>query len=77
VVLCFSVLVYFLFVSWPVFGAALGGHIIGIFNTVLSIGLVLYVGITVAGVAIYYFAKWYNKRHGVDMDLLFKTVPPE
>jgi amino acid transporter len=75
--LLFSVPVYFLYVFWPIFGATYGQHIVGVFNVALSTGLVLYVGITAAGIIIYYTSKWYNRRKGVDMDLLFKTVPPE
>jgi APA family basic amino acid/polyamine antiporter len=75
--ICFSVPTYFLYVVWPIFSEAYGEHIMGVFNVALSTGLLLYVGITVAGIAIYYLSKWYNKRKGIDMDLLFKTVPPE
>ncbi len=34
------------------------------------------VGFGVAGVAIYYISKWYNKRQGIDIGLIFKEVPP-
>jgi APA family basic amino acid/polyamine antiporter len=75
--ICFSVPVYVLYALWPIFSAAYGAHIIGVMDVALSTGLVLYVGITAAGIVLYYVAKWYNRRHGIDTDLIFRTVPPE
>ena len=75
--LCFSVPIYFLYVFWPIFSQAYGQHLIGVFDVALSTGLILFAGILIAGIIVYYAARWYNKRKGVDMDLLFKTVPPE
>jgi amino acid transporter len=34
-------------------------------------------GIAIAGLVIYYVAKWYRKRQGVDIELIFKSLPPE
>jgi amino acid transporter len=30
----------------------------------------------VAGFVIYYISKWYNKRQGIDISLIFKEIPP-
>jgi hypothetical protein len=62
---------------WPIIGAAYGSNTIGTLNVALSTGLVLFVSITAAGIVVYYLSQWYNKRHGIDVSLLFKTVPPE
>ncbi|MGA2462110.1 MAG: APC family permease [Candidatus Bathyarchaeia archaeon] len=75
--LLFSIPLFFLYAFWPIIGASYGQHIAGVFNVALSTGLVLFVGVTVAGIGVYYLSRWYNKRHGIDTDLLFKTVPPE
>jgi len=74
---CFTVPVFFLYAFWPIVGQALGAHLIGVFDVALSSGLLLFVGIVVAGIVIYYASKWYNSRKGIDMEMLFKTVPPE
>ena len=34
------------------------------------------VGVFVLGVVIYYLAKWYNNRQGIDISLIFREVPP-
>jgi len=75
--LCFTIPVYILYAFWPIFSQAYGQHIVGVFDVAQSTGLVLFVLIVIAGIVIYYVSKWYNKRHGIDMELLFKTVPPE
>ena len=75
--LLFSVPVFFLYAFWPIIGASYGAHLAGVFNVALSTGLGLFVCITIAGIVVYYVSRWYNKHHGIDTDLLFKTVPPE
>ena len=35
------------------------------------------VGIAVAGVLFYYGAKWYRKKEGIDLEMVFRTIPPE
>jgi amino acid transporter len=75
--ICFSVPVYFLYAFWPLFSQAYGQHIAGIFGIAISSGLVVWIAIIIAGLAIYALGKWYNRRHGIDTDLLYKTVPPE
>ena len=39
--------------------------------------LTLVVGVYVALFVWYYAAKWYRSRHGIDLNLSFKEVPPE
>ncbi|HUK49964.1 MAG TPA: amino acid permease [Terriglobales bacterium] len=75
--LCFAIPVFFLYAFWPIIGAAYGSNVIGVLNVALTTGLVLFVSITIAGIVVYFLSQWYNKRHGIDMSLLFKTVPPE
>ncbi len=43
-----------------------------------NLNLTLYwvVGFGVAGFVIYYISKWYNKRQGIDISLIFKEIPP-
>jgi amino acid transporter len=33
--------------------------------------------VAIIGIIIFYFAKWYRKRQGIDLNLLFKEIPPE
>jgi len=35
------------------------------------------VGLFVAGFVIYYAARWYRRKQGVDLDLIFREIPPE
>jgi APA family basic amino acid/polyamine antiporter len=75
--LLFSVPVYFVYAFWPIISEGFGKHMMGFFDYALSTGIMLTIGIVVVGVAIYYASKWYNKRQGIDMDMVFKSVPPE
>jgi len=34
-------------------------------------------GIAISGVVLYYIAKWYRKRQGIDLSLVFRDLPPE
>jgi basic amino acid/polyamine antiporter, APA family len=34
-------------------------------------------GIAIAGLVIYYVAKWYRKSQGIDLETVFKTIPPD
>ncbi len=36
----------------------------------------LSIGVFILGLVIYYVAKWYNNRQGIDISLVFKDVPP-
>ena len=33
--------------------------------------------IAIAGLAVYFVSRWYRKRQGIDLDLVFRTIPPE
>jgi amino acid transporter len=43
----------------------------------VSSGISLTVFLTILGIAIFLVSRWYNKRRGIDVELIFKTVPPE
>lgn len=75
--LVFAVPVYFLYAIWPLLAGAYGLHMTSFVVFAESQGLVTFGIILLAGIVIYFVSKWYNTRKGVDMDLLFKTVPPE
>jgi amino acid transporter len=64
-VILFSLILYSSF-ALPAFSGPVGPY---------STGFV--VGIYAAGVVIYYIARSYRKRAGIDLDLLHKEVPPE
>jgi amino acid transporter len=36
----------------------------------------LFIGVFILGLVIYYVAKWYHNREGIDISLVFKEVPP-
>jgi len=42
-----------------------------------SSGITLASALTLIGVVLYFISKWYNRRRGIDVDLIFKTIPPE
>jgi hypothetical protein len=35
------------------------------------------VGAAVSGVVIYSLSKWYNRKRGIDISLVFKEIPPD
>ncbi len=35
------------------------------------------VGLAVGGLVLFYVARWYRKSHGINLDLVFKEIPPE
>jgi amino acid transporter len=41
------------------------------------VGQVTIVLVSAIGLSIFYFAKWYRKAHGIDLELVFKQIPPE
>lgn len=64
-VILFSLILYSSF-ALPAFSGPVGPYATG-----------FVVGIYAAGVVIYYIARSYRKRAGIDLDLLHKEVPPE
>jgi amino acid transporter len=70
----------------PVFSIAMFQPILSAFlqmpseelwNFTTSTGINLVALIFVIGVIIYFASKWYNRRQGIDVDLVFRTIPPE
>jgi uncharacterized membrane protein (DUF485 family) len=64
-VILFSLILYSSF-ALPAFSGPIGPTATG-----------FVVGIYVAGLVIYYIARAYRRRAGIDLDLLHKEVPPE
>jgi amino acid transporter len=64
-VILFSLILYSSF-ELPAFSGPVGPYATG-----------FVVGIYASGIAIYYVARAYRKRSGIDLDLLHKEVPPE
>lgn len=64
-VILFSLILYSSF-ALPAFSGPVGPYATG-----------FVVGIYVAGLVIYYIARAYRRRAGIDLDLLHKEVPPE
>ena len=73
--LAFIIPAYVLFMGWPLISGAAG--MTDVVSYAINQGLVTFAVILVAGIAIYYLSRWYNAKHGIDMSLLFKSVPPE
>jgi len=48
-----------------------------LWNYATSSGLNLVGIIILIGIVLYFVSKWYNKQRGVDVGLIFKTIPPE
>ena len=48
-----------------------------LWNYSTSSGLTLVAVVILIGVALYFISKWYNKQRGIDVSLIFKTIPPE
>ena len=60
------VVFYELFAS-PVVGVSQGS----------LIGTAIVVLTYIVGISIYYAAKYYRKREGIDLDFVFRQIPPE
>jgi amino acid transporter len=73
----FTVAVYFMYAVWPLFSGAYGLHGAEVIDYAMSTGSSTFVIVVVAGIILYYASRWYNARHGIDMSLLYKSVPPE
>jgi uncharacterized membrane protein YbaN (DUF454 family) len=43
----------------------------------VDVGRYTIVTVALSGLIIFYFAKWYRKSQGLDLDLIFKQLPPE
>ena len=43
----------------------------------VDVGRYTIVTIALSGLIIFYFAKWYRKSQGIDLELIFKQIPPE
>lgn len=75
--ICFSIPIYALYIIWPIISSFYGLSTVEIMAYGISTGVVVFAVIVAVGVIIYYLSKWYNKRKGIDISLIFKTVPPE
>ncbi|MGA2460095.1 MAG: hypothetical protein ABSF82_01580 [Candidatus Bathyarchaeia archaeon] len=75
--LVFVIPVFFLYVIWPLLATAYGVHLADVITFAVSQGWTTFAAITIAGIIIYYAARWYNAKRGIDLSLLFKSVPPE
>lgn len=42
-----------------------------------SVAYPISAGLAIGGIVIFYVARWYRKNHGINMDLVFKEIPPE
>jgi amino acid transporter len=73
--LAFIIPGYTFFMVWPMIQGAAG--MTNVVSYAISQGLLTFVVILIAGVVIYFASRWYNTKHGIDMSLLFKSVPPE
>jgi len=73
--LAFIIPAYILFMVWPLITGVAG--VTDVVTYAISQGLVTFVVILVVGAVIYFVSRWYNAKRGIDMGLLFKSVPPE
>jgi amino acid transporter len=55
------------------FGCPAGGVVACDFNPFLGLLALFFIG----SIGYYYLAKWYRSREGIDLDLVFKEIPPE
>jgi len=42
-----------------------------------SVAYPITIGLAVGGIVIFYFSRWYRRRQGINLDLVFKEIPPE
>ena len=76
--LIFIIPAFGLFMAWPIIAGASGlSSISGAVTYAISQGVGTLVAVMLVGVAIYWLSRWYNAKRGIDMSLLFKSVPPE
>ncbi len=73
--LIFAIPVFGIFVFYPIITSAASSS--SVLSFASSSGVLVSVVIFVLAAVIYYGARTYNKSRGVDVELLFKTIPPE
>ena len=76
--LIFIIPAFGLFMAWPIIAGASGlSSISGAVTYAITQGVGTLVAVMLVGAAIYWLSRWYNAKRGIDMSLLFKSVPPE
>lgn len=73
--LFFAIPVFGVFVFYPLITSAATSS--SVLSFASSSGVLVSVVIFVLAAIVYYAARAYNKSHGVDVELLFKSIPPE
>lgn len=43
----------------------------------VDVGRYTILAMALSGLIIFYFAKWHRKSQGIDLELIFKQIPPE
>lgn len=74
--LVFIVVVYGVAFVWPVLNAGVSSAAEWVVYST-STGIVHVIVIAIVGIAIWVASREYNKRKGIDVDAIFRTVPPE
>lgn len=75
--ICFLVPMYAVVEFWPLASAFMSTPITGFMNYVFSTGVLLVIFFLIAGTVWYFAALQIQKRRGIDVEMLFKSIPPE
>jgi hypothetical protein len=62
---------------WPLIAALTSTPISGFYNYILTTGIMLWVTLLIIGTVWYFAAHEMQRRRGIDVDMLFKSIPPE
>jgi amino acid transporter len=73
--LCYIIPVFGLTVFYPIL-SALASTNIGALAYLGTSGVLLTVVVIIAGTAVYYLNRWWNRKRGIDLDMIFKSIPP-
>jgi hypothetical protein len=77
VYLCFLIPIYVGVEFWPLISALTTIQISGFFGYIFSTGILLVGFFLLVGTVWYFTALWLQKRRGIDVEMLFKSIPPE
>jgi hypothetical protein len=75
--LIFLIPSYIIAEFWPMYSSFVSVPISGFLGIIYSTGLISVAFFLVVGVAWYFISRAIQRRRGIDVDSLFKQIPPE
>jgi basic amino acid/polyamine antiporter, APA family len=75
--LAYVIPVFGLALFYPIVKSLIASTQIGALSYLGTTGINLMIGVFIAGSFVYFIIRWYNKRRGIDTEMIFKSIPPE